>query len=78
MTENVEEIHDYELHHNHRPKVLMQTAGHVAGAARFYQRQDVQNDPWPKDKVPEAPLVTFNIFPCRLASPNFYASHETF
>jgi len=42
-------IHDFELHHSRRPKVLVQTAGHVAGAAYYYQRSDVLNDPWTPD-----------------------------
>jgi cyanocobalamin reductase (cyanide-eliminating) / alkylcobalamin dealkylase len=48
---DIECIHDFELHHSRRPKVLVQTAGHVAGAAYYYQRKDVQNDPWPANKV---------------------------
>jgi len=43
----VECIHDFELHPSRRPKILVQTAGHVAGAAYYYQRKDVQSDPWP-------------------------------
>ncbi|WAR23750.1 MMAC-like protein, partial [Mya arenaria] len=43
---DIEAIHDFELHPSHRPKVLVQTAGHVAGAAYYYQRKDVQPDPW--------------------------------
>ncbi|XP_055356583.1 cyanocobalamin reductase / alkylcobalamin dealkylase-like [Paramacrobiotus metropolitanus] len=30
-------IHDFELHPNRRPKILAQTAAHVAGAAYLYQ-----------------------------------------
>ena len=44
----VEAIHDFEVHHNRKPKVLVQTAGHVSGAAYYYQRTDVSNDPWDK------------------------------
>jgi hypothetical protein len=29
----------------------MQTVGHISGAANFYSRQQLQNDPFPKDKV---------------------------
>ena len=29
----------------------MQTVGHVAGATHFYSRQQLQNDPFPSDKV---------------------------
>lgn len=43
---DVEAIHDFELLPSRRPKVLVQTAGHVAGAAYYYQRADVQPDPW--------------------------------
>lgn len=44
----VDVIQDYEMHPDRRPKVLVQTAGHVAGAAYYYQRQDVDKtaDPW--------------------------------
>lgn len=48
----VERLHDFEAHPNKRPKVLVQSAGHVAGAARYYQRSDlvVGTGPWEKDK----------------------------
>ena len=36
----VQKFHDFELHANRRPKVLVQTAGHVSGAVRFYQESD--------------------------------------
>ncbi|CAO2588602.1 Cyanocobalamin reductase / alkylcobalamin dealkylase, partial [Lemmus lemmus] len=42
----IEVIADYEVHPNRRPKILAQTAAHVAGAAYYYQRQDVDADPW--------------------------------
>jgi len=42
---------DYELDHSRRPRVLVQTAGHVAGAVRYYQRSDIVKDPWPSKKV---------------------------
>ena len=44
----VDIIQDFELHPTRRPKILVQTAGHVAGAARYYQRSDVSPDPWSK------------------------------
>lgn len=47
----VDVIYDYELHPNRRPKVLMQTAAHVSGAAYYYQRKDVPEDPWEKRKI---------------------------
>ena len=44
-------IQDFELHPDRRPKVLVQTAGHTAGACYYYQRQDLQEgDPWPESK----------------------------
>lgn len=49
---NIEAIHDFELHPNRRPKILVQTAAHVSGAAFFYQRADVHPDPWdPQKKI---------------------------
>nr|XP_040144515.1 cyanocobalamin reductase / alkylcobalamin dealkylase isoform X3 [Ictidomys tridecemlineatus] len=42
----MEVIADYEVYPNRRPKILAQTAAHVAGAAYYYQRQDVEADPW--------------------------------
>jgi len=33
-------LHDFQLSPSRRPKVLVQTAGHVAGAVRFYQPSD--------------------------------------
>ncbi|KAE8609906.1 hypothetical protein XENTR_v10011946 [Xenopus tropicalis] len=44
-------IYDYELHPNRRPKVLMQTAAHVSGAAYYYQRKDIPQDPWGSKKM---------------------------
>ncbi|KAK3591265.1 hypothetical protein CHS0354_010630 [Potamilus streckersoni] len=46
----IESIHDFEMDHNRRPKILVQTAGHVAGAAYYYQRSDVDPDPWSKEQ----------------------------
>ena len=37
--QNVTVMYDYELTPNRRPKVLVQTAAHVAGAAFYYQRK---------------------------------------
>eukprot|EP00112_Aurelia_sp_Birch-Aquarium-sp1_P020198 Seg515.8 transcript_id=Seg515.8/GoldUCD/mRNA.D3Y31 product="Methylmalonic aciduria and homocystinuria type C protein" protein_id=Seg515.8/GoldUCD/D3Y31 len=39
----IDGIHDYEVHPNRRPKILVQTAGHVAGAAYYYRQEDIQN-----------------------------------
>ena len=49
--EDVEALHDFEMREGSDiPKVLVQTAGHMAGYAYYYQRKDVQPDPWDKDK----------------------------
>ncbi|XP_043941853.1 cyanocobalamin reductase / alkylcobalamin dealkylase [Protopterus annectens] len=48
---NVDIIYDHELQPNRKPKVLVQTAAHVAGAAYYYQRKDVKNDPWGEKKI---------------------------
>ena len=47
----VEGFHDFELTHTRRPKILVQTAGHVAGAVYYYQKRDVENEEWKPDKV---------------------------
>ncbi|XP_062921060.1 cyanocobalamin reductase / alkylcobalamin dealkylase isoform X1 [Mobula hypostoma] len=44
-------IHDFELLPNRRPKVLVQSAAHVAGAAYYYQMKDVQQNPWGAKKI---------------------------
>lgn len=46
----VDIMQDFELLPSRRPKILVQTAGHVAGAARYYQRKDVNPDPWGEGK----------------------------
>ena len=46
-------MHDFELTHTRRPKVLVQTAGHVAGGAYYYQKSDVINEEWGPKKVPQ-------------------------
>ncbi|XP_069498479.1 cyanocobalamin reductase / alkylcobalamin dealkylase [Ambystoma mexicanum] len=44
-------IYDYEMLPNRRPRILAQTAAHVSGAAYYYQRKDVQKDPWGEKKI---------------------------
>ena len=44
-------VFDYDLWPSRRPKVIMQTVGHVSGAAYFYSRQQLQKDPFPKEQV---------------------------
>ncbi|EYC08440.1 hypothetical protein Y032_0066g3765 [Ancylostoma ceylanicum] len=40
-------LHDYSLWANRKPKILMQTCGHVSGAAFFYQPFQVGGEGWP-------------------------------
>ncbi|XP_022109405.1 methylmalonic aciduria and homocystinuria type C protein homolog isoform X2 [Acanthaster planci] len=47
----IETIQDYELHPNRRPKILVQTVGHVSGAAYYYQRSNMKHDPWGDKKI---------------------------
>lgn len=44
----IEAIHDFEMLPSRRPKVLVQTAAHVASGAFYYQRSSVSEDkdPW--------------------------------
>ncbi|XP_078527927.1 cyanocobalamin reductase / alkylcobalamin dealkylase isoform X1 [Lissotriton helveticus] len=49
--QKVDVMYDYEMLPSRRPKVLIQTAAHVAGAAYYYQRSDVQGDPWGEKKM---------------------------
>nr|XP_056701012.1 cyanocobalamin reductase / alkylcobalamin dealkylase [Euleptes europaea] len=44
-------MYDYEMLPNRKPRFLAQTAAHVAGAAYYYQRKDVQQDPWGEKKI---------------------------
>lgn len=48
---DVEVLHDYDMDAHHKPKVLVQTAAHVAGAAYYYQPKDVTEDASKKLKV---------------------------
>lgn len=49
VEENFEILHDYSMTPQRRPKILMQTCGHVAGAAFYYQPCHFQEDgvTWP-------------------------------
>lgn len=40
-------LHDHSLWPNRKPKILMQTCGHIAGAAYYYQPFQVGGDGWP-------------------------------
>lgn len=48
LNQKMEIILDYELLQSRQPKILVQTAGHVAGAAFYYKRKNVKQDPWAK------------------------------
>uniref|UniRef100_A0A8R1EMQ3 Cyanocobalamin reductase (cyanide-eliminating) n=1 Tax=Caenorhabditis japonica TaxID=281687 RepID=A0A8R1EMQ3_CAEJA len=49
LEENFEILHDYSMTPQRRPKILMQTCGHVAGAAFYYQPRHFreENVDWP-------------------------------
>uniref|UniRef100_A0A8R1DXE8 Cyanocobalamin reductase (cyanide-eliminating) n=1 Tax=Caenorhabditis japonica TaxID=281687 RepID=A0A8R1DXE8_CAEJA len=49
VEENFEILHDYSMTPQRRPKILMQTCGHVAGAAFYYQPRHFreENVDWP-------------------------------
>ena len=49
--QDTEILHDFDLDPaTRRPKILVQTAGHVSGATFYYQRKDVGVDHWPRDQ----------------------------
>jgi len=51
LVTEVELIHDFEMVPGlRRPKVLVQTAAHVAGAAYYYQQSDVLDPEWKPTK----------------------------
>ncbi|KAH9367110.1 hypothetical protein HPB48_014752 [Haemaphysalis longicornis] len=49
--ERLEVIQDFELHPSRRPKVIMQTAGHIAGAVHYYSCRGMHFDQLPAKKV---------------------------
>lgn len=53
--------YDYELLPSRKPKFLAQTAAHVSGAAFYYQKADVTEQPWAEKVITFlfAPLVHF-------------------
>jgi len=51
LKEEIDVIHDFELNSKRRPKMLVQTAGHVSGAAFYYQKKDVLENPWGSKKI---------------------------
>lgn len=47
LVDKVELIHDFEMvPGTRRPKVLVQTAAHISGAAYYYQQSDVEDPNW--------------------------------
>lgn len=47
LVKEVEIIHDFEMvPGSRRPKVLVQTAAHISGAAYYYQQSDVDDPAW--------------------------------
>ena len=49
---HIDVLHDFEMRPGTRkPKILVQTAGHVSGAAYFYQKGYVSTSHWPEHKV---------------------------
>lgn len=53
MDDVVNVIYDYDIDpRTRRPKIIMQTAGHVSGAAYYYQRHDVTSPTaWSDEQV---------------------------
>lgn len=47
----IEILHDFQLNPGRRPKVLVQTAAHVAGAVRFFKLENVQDQPSLKAEI---------------------------
>ncbi len=48
----IESMQDFEMVPGTRkPKVLVQTAAHVSGAAYYYQKTDIQDGPWDPKRV---------------------------
>ncbi|CAI4231705.1 unnamed protein product [Auanema sp. JU1783] len=48
--------HDYSMTPARRPKILVQTCGHVSGAAYYYQPKHVQKEDWPPEGRMDAKL----------------------
>ncbi|XP_053177628.1 cyanocobalamin reductase / alkylcobalamin dealkylase [Scomber japonicus] len=49
--QKVDVRYDYELLPSRKPKFLAQTAAHVSGAAFYYQKSDVTDQPWGEKKM---------------------------
>ena len=55
----VEFVQDSDLLPSRRLRILVQTAGHVSGAAYYYQRTDVDPQPWSQ----ESPMYGVSVHP---------------
>ncbi|KAK0394652.1 hypothetical protein QR680_000858 [Steinernema hermaphroditum] len=51
FTSAVDVIHDYEMTPNRRPKILMCTCGHIAGAAYHYKPEQDLTEPPPQKMI---------------------------
>ncbi|XP_068174694.1 cyanocobalamin reductase / alkylcobalamin dealkylase isoform X2 [Antennarius striatus] len=49
--QNVDVRYDFELLPSRKPKFLAQTAAHASGAAFYYQKSDVSDQPWGTKKI---------------------------
>ncbi|XP_022615038.1 methylmalonic aciduria and homocystinuria type C protein [Seriola dumerili] len=49
--QKVDVMYDYEMLPSRKPKFLAQTAAHVSGAAFYYQKSDVTDQPWAEKKM---------------------------
>lgn len=47
----IEVLRDFDMWPSRKPKIIVQTSGHVAGQAYYYQRKDVTDDPWPNERA---------------------------
>ncbi|KAL5017452.1 hypothetical protein ScPMuIL_007041 [Solemya velum] len=51
QNENIQVLHDFDMDSSMRPRMAIQTAGHVTGAVYYYQRTDLDEDPWGDQKI---------------------------
>ena len=47
----IEVLYDFLVAPSRRPLIIVQTSGHVSGQSFYYQRKDLIEDPWPRDKA---------------------------
>lgn len=60
-----EVFHDHSLWPNRRPKIVMCTCGHVAGAAYYYQPKTFTSEIWPasKEMGPNCKFIGLSLHP---------------